>query len=112
MRHHFVATRSPMHATIPRMSTTPPDTATPHPLDPLLSPNDWKRRLALWGGAVPVALAALLFAKLCDGAFALFRHALAYSPWAALAITPLVFAGLSRLTAGALRARPAAASRR
>lgn len=76
----------------------------PHPLDPLLSAHDWKRRLVLWGGAILVALAALLFARLCDGAFALFRRALAFSPWAALAITPLVFAGLSWLTSGALRA--------
>lgn len=100
----IAGTLSPMRATIPRMSTTPPDTPAPHPLDPLLSAHDWKRRLVLWGGAILVALAALLFARLCDGAFALFRRALAFSPWAALAITPLVFAGLSWLTSGALRA--------
>ena len=57
----------------------------PAGLQPLLSRSQWKRRLALWGGAVLVALVALLFAKASDAAFSLFRHVLALSPWWALA---------------------------
>ena len=33
-------------------------------LDALLSPDVWKRRVVLWGGAIAVALAAIAFARL------------------------------------------------
>lgn len=83
------------------MPTSPP---TPSGLTLLLSGHDWKRRIVLWVGAVLVALAALLFAKICDGAFALFQRATAISPWWSLLLTPTVFASLAWLTRGALRA--------
>ena len=52
----------------------------------LLSGASWKRRAALWGGGVAVALAAILFAKASDLAFSLFRGMLAHSRyWALLA---------------------------
>jgi H+/Cl- antiporter ClcA len=72
-------------------------------LRPLWSQEVWKRRLALWSGAVAVALAALLFAKASDAAFALFSRIRAASPWWTLLLTPAVFALLSWLTEGVLR---------
>jgi hypothetical protein len=35
----------------------------------LLSGEGWARRLALWGGGVAVALAAIAFSKAADAAF-------------------------------------------
>jgi len=72
-------------------------------LGTLLSRDQWKRRCALWGGAVAVALAALVFAKAGDAAFALFGGIVSHSPWWALLVTPAVFALLAWLTNGALR---------
>ncbi|HVI58496.1 MAG TPA: chloride channel protein [Luteimonas sp.] len=72
-------------------------------LGPLLSRAQWKRRLVLWGGAVVVALAALVFARASDWAFSVFRQVLAWSPWWALLLTPLVFGLLAWLTSGRLR---------
>lgn len=40
----------------------------------------WRRRAALWGGAVAVALVAILFAKASDAAFHLFQRITAHSP--------------------------------
>lgn len=70
----------------------------------LLSREAWKRRLALWGGAVAVALAAIVFARASDAAFGVFRHVVAIDPLWALAITPAVFGVLAWLTNGRLRA--------
>ncbi len=84
------------------METPPPVPATG--IGPLLSRALWKRRLVLWGGAVVVALAALVFARASDWAFSLFRHVLAWSPWSTLLLTPLVFGLLAWLTAGRLAA--------
>lgn len=60
----------------------------------------WRRRAALWTGAVVVALIAILFAKASDAAFALFRSAIEHSPWWALLLTPGIFALLAWLTSG------------
>ena len=68
-----------------------------------LSGEAWKRRVALWGGAVAVALAAIVFARLGDAASRLFASALAFSPYWALAITPAMFALLAWLTRGRLK---------
>ena len=57
----------------------------------LWSADAWKRRLALWGGAVAVALAAIVFAKLGDAAFGVFLTVSAASPYWALLLTPLTF---------------------
>lgn len=84
------------------MMSTPQ--AAPTGMAPLLSGSQWKRRAVLWGGAILVALVALVFAKAGDAAFALFRRALAFSPWVALVLTPAVFAALAWLTSGRLRA--------
>ena len=73
------------------------------PLRPLLSSQGWKRRVALWGGAVAVALVAILFAKSSDAAFGLFSRIIAHSTGWALLITPTIFAALAWLTSGALR---------
>lgn len=64
----------------------------------LLSSARWKRRIALWGGAVAVALAAILFAKASDAAFWVFRSVTAHSPYWALLLTPGVFALLAWVT--------------
>ncbi|KRG68191.1 chloride channel protein [Pseudoxanthomonas dokdonensis] len=77
---------------------------TPSALSPLLSQDGWKRRTALWGGAVVVALVALLFAKASDAAFGIFRGVIDASPWWALLLTPSVFALLAWLTSKGLRA--------
>ena len=63
----------------------------------------WRRRAALWSGAVAVALVAIVFAKASDAAFHVFQRVIAHSPWWALLLTPGIFALLAWLTAGALR---------
>ena len=55
---------------------------------PLLSGEGWRRRLALWGGAVAVALVAIVFAKASDAAFAVFRYCVETAPWSAWLLTP------------------------
>lgn len=67
----------------------------PSAIDRLLSGADWKRRAALWGAGVAVALAAIAFAKASDEAQAAFRWLLAQSPWYALVATPTMFALLA-----------------
>lgn len=79
-----------------------PDPLSTHPA-PLLSRDEWRRRLALWLGAVLVALAAIAFAKASDSASSGFRWLFAQSPWWALLITPSVFALLAWVTGGVLR---------
>ena len=83
------------------------DEATTLPVEDhhgLLSPMRWKRRAALWSGAVLVALAAIVFAKGSDLSYAMFRGLLAHSRYWPLLVTPLGFALLAWLTQGALRA--------
>ncbi len=69
---------------------------------PLLG-EGWRRRLALWGGAVAVALVAIVFAKASDAAFAVFRYCVEAAPWSAWLLTPGVFGLLAWATHGALR---------
>lgn len=80
------------------MEPTPENT-----IDQWLSHVAWKRRLALWGGAVAVALLAIVFAKAGDAAFGLFAHLVGHQPLLALLITPAVFALLVWLTENRLR---------
>ncbi|MGN6512315.1 MAG: chloride channel protein, partial [Lysobacteraceae bacterium] len=68
---------------------------TPSAIDRLFSGADWKRRAALWGGGIAVALAAITFARASDLAQAAFRWVLAQSPWYALAVAPAMFALLA-----------------
>jgi len=75
----------------------------PSPLRDALSRQGWKRRAALWGGAVAVALVAIVFAKASDAAFALFQRIIGHSFWWALLLTPGIFALLAWLTTGLLR---------
>jgi H+/Cl- antiporter ClcA len=70
----------------------------------LLSPTRWKRRVALWSGAVLVALAAITFAKGGDLCYGLFTRMVGHSLWWPLVVTPLGFAALAWLTEGAMRA--------
>ncbi|HEV2622099.1 MAG TPA: chloride channel protein [Frateuria sp.] len=68
------------------------------------APHQWKRRIALWSGAVLVALTAILFAKASTWAYHLFLHILTYGVWIPLILTPAVFGLLSWATAGRMRA--------
>lgn len=68
------------------------------------APQQWRRRIALWVGAVVVALASILFAKTSDWAYRLFQHILSYGTWIPLLLTPVVFGLLARVTEGRLRA--------
>ncbi|WP_312706793.1 chloride channel protein [Stenotrophomonas sp.] len=79
-----------------------PDTSHSRPRW-LGSRQQWLERLALWGGAVAVALAAIVFAKASDAAFAVFRRVHDASPWWPLLLTPALFALLAWLTQGILR---------
>ncbi|RZZ90291.1 chloride channel protein [Pseudoxanthomonas winnipegensis] len=72
-------------------------------LAPLWSRERWMRRVALWGGAVAVAVVALIFARAADAAFGLFSRVIHHSVWWALLLTPTVFAALAWLTNGALK---------
>lgn len=68
------------------------------------APYQWKRRIALWSGAILVALAAILFAKASDWAFGVFQKIVAHGIWIPLILTPIVFGLLSWATEGRLRA--------
>jgi H+/Cl- antiporter ClcA len=70
----------------------------------LLSAMRWRRRAALWSGAVLVALAAIAFAKGSDLCYALFERMRSEWKFWPLVATPLGFAGLAWLTGGVLRA--------
>jgi len=94
-----------------RMSQSP--TPSPKASNPRLravlgheffAPYLWKRRIALWSGAVLVALAAIVFARASDWAFALFQKIIAHGIWIPLIMTPVVFGLLCWLTEGRLRA--------
>jgi len=63
----------------------------------------WQRRAALWSGGVVVGIAAIVFARASDLAYAGFRQILALSPWLPLLLTPGVFALLAWLTEGVLK---------
>lgn len=85
------------------------DSATERPEPPiddhhvLLSTATWRRRAALWSGAILVALAAIAFAKGSDLCYRFFEHMRSTSPWWPLFVTPFGFAGLAWLTEGVLR---------
>jgi len=68
------------------------------------APYQWKRRIALWSGAILVALASILFAKTSDWAYGLFEKLLTHGIWIPLLLTPLVFGLLCWVTEGRLRA--------
>jgi H+/Cl- antiporter ClcA len=68
------------------------------------APHQWKRRIALWLGAILVALAAIVFAKASDWSYQLFQRMLGYGSWIPLIVTPLVFGLLAWVTEGKLRA--------
>src|SRR5512141_12870 len=70
----------------------------------LLWGEGWKRRIALWSGAIVVALAAIVFARASDAAFHVFGRVMAVSPWWALVLTPGMFALLAWLTTQRLQA--------
>jgi len=55
---------------------------------PLLSLRIWLRRVVFWVGAVLVSLVAIAFAAAANASDNLFHHALAVSPYLALAIAP------------------------
>jgi H+/Cl- antiporter ClcA len=69
-----------------------------------LSPEQWRRRLLFWTGAIVVGLAAVFFAKAADFAFELFHGVASHGWWVPLFITPPTFALLCWLTQGALKA--------
>ena len=86
----------------------PADPAPPH-LQRLLrhewlSPLQWRRRLLFWFGAVLVAVAAIVFARLSTLAYGIFVRATAHRAWLPLLLTPAMFALLAWLTSGALKA--------
>src|SRR5579871_5102436 len=83
------------------MSDAPLPTVDEHVL---LSSARWRRRLALWVGAIVVALAAIAFARGSDLSYRAFTLLLAQSSYWPLLVTPLGFALLAWLTEGALRA--------
>ena len=70
----------------------------------LLSTQRWRRRVALWTGAIAVALAAIVFAKGSAWCYRAFGLPLAQSRYWPLLVTPLGFGALAWLTTGALRA--------
>ncbi|MEO6138548.1 MAG: chloride channel protein [Luteimonas sp.] len=70
----------------------------------LLWGEGWKRRIALWSGAIAVALVAIVFARASDAAFRVFERVMANSPYWALVLTPGIFALLAWLTTERLQA--------
>jgi len=68
------------------------------------APSQWKRRLALWFGAIVVALAAIVFTKASTWSYHLFLRMLGYGVWIPLIVTPVVFGLLAWATEGRLRA--------
>ncbi|TAN48481.1 MAG: chloride channel protein [Rhodospirillales bacterium] len=65
---------------------------------PKFSLRIWGHRLLFWGGAVLVALAAMLFERTSTFGNHLFTQAIALYPVLAFVITPLGFAGVLWLT--------------
>jgi H+/Cl- antiporter ClcA len=68
------------------------------------APHHWKRRIALWLGALLVALAAIVFTKASVWAYGLFNDMVAYKYWLPLCVTPVVFGALAWSTEGRFRA--------
>ncbi len=68
------------------------------------APAQWKRRVALWSGGILAGLAAIIFARASDLAYAEFRRVVEFSLWLPLLLTPAVFTLLAWLTQGPLRA--------
>ena len=68
------------------------------------APHQWRRRLALWLGAIVVALAAIVFTKASNWSYQLFQTMLGYGAWIPLIVTPVVFGLLAWATEGRLRA--------
>ncbi|MDE2156438.1 MAG: chloride channel protein [Xanthomonadaceae bacterium] len=68
------------------------------------APLQWKRRLALWLGAIVVALAAIVFTKASNWSYGLFQIMLGHGIWIPLIVTPIVFGLLAWATEGRLRA--------
>ncbi|MGH8162740.1 MAG: chloride channel protein [Rhodanobacteraceae bacterium] len=67
------------------------------------APAQWQRNVALWSGGILVGLAAIVFAKLSNLAYAGFEHIIAISPFLPLVLTPGVFGLLAWLTEGKLK---------
>ena len=65
---------------------------------PSLSAKVWGFRLLLWGGAIGVALAAMLFARASVVGNQVFVRILTAYPWAAFVLTPTAFAAILWLT--------------
>lgn len=59
----------------------------------------WRRRAAIFGGAIVVGLAAILFARLADRASELFSNAIGRASWLPLLLTPAGFAMIAWATA-------------
>jgi len=66
--------------------------------NPGFSIRIWRYRLLFWGGAVSVALAAILFAKASVLGNRVFADIIKTTPLLALLITPTAFAGILWLT--------------
>ena len=66
--------------------------------------HQWRRRIALWTGAIIVALSAILFAEASGWAYQLFLYILGLGVWIPLLLTPAVFGLLAWATEGRLRA--------
>lgn len=58
----------------------------------------WRRRAAIFGGAIVVGLAAILFARLADRASELFQDAIGRASWLPLLLTPAGFAMIAWTT--------------
>lgn len=58
----------------------------------------WRRRAAIFGGAIVVGLAAILFARLADAASDLFENITSKASWLPLVLTPAGFAVIAWLT--------------
>ncbi|WP_430390526.1 chloride channel protein [Dyella sp. 20L07] len=69
----------------------------------LFSPQQWRRRVLFWSGAVLVGLAAVGFAQAADWAFGIFHGVVTHNRYWAFLITPPMFALLAWLTQGALK---------
>ena len=69
-----------------------------------LALHHWRRRAALWGGAILVGLSAIAFAAAANACYAGFLRILHAGRYWPLLLTPLTFALLSWLSRGRLRA--------
>ncbi len=58
----------------------------------------WLTYGVFWVGAILVGLVAVAYAKVIDGAFALFNLAVAYAAWSPLLVTPIIGVAAAWLT--------------